>query len=109
MSTSPGFAEFVTDLLSPLGEISHRKMFREYGIYCNGVFFAMACDDTLFFQCDEALLAKFPATGFPYPGAKLAGMADADLLENHELLIELARESYLYKKSLPVKKPRKRE
>lgn len=69
----------------------------------------MACDDTLFFQCDESLLAKFPATGFPYPGAKLAGTADADLLENHELLIELARESYLYKKSLPVKKPRKRE
>ena len=73
------------------------------------MFFALACDDTLFFQCDEALLAKFPATGFPYPGAKLAGMADADLLENHELLIELARESYLYKKSLPVKKSRKRE
>lgn len=69
----------------------------------------MACDDTLFFQCDEALLAKFPATGFPYPGAKLAGMADADLLENHEFLIELAGESYLYKKPLPVKKPRKRE
>lgn len=68
----------------------------------------MACDDTLFFQCDEALLAKFPATGFPYSGAKLAGMADADLLENHELLIELARESYLYKKSLPVKKTKKR-
>lgn len=73
------------------------------------MFFALACDDTLFFQCDEALLAKFPATGFPYPGAKLAGMADADLLENHELLIELARESYLYKKSLPVKKSKKRE
>lgn len=73
------------------------------------MFFALACDDTLFFQCDEALLPKFPATGFPYPGAKLAGMADADLLENHELLIELARESYLYKKSLPVKKSRKRE
>lgn len=73
------------------------------------MFFALACDDTLFFQCDEALLAKFPATGFPYPRAKLAGMADADLLENHELLIELARESYLYKKSLPVKKSRKRE
>lgn len=35
-------------------------------------------------------------------------MADADLLENHELLIELARESYLYKKSLPVKKTKKR-
>ena len=72
------------------------------------MFFAMACDDTLFFQCDDALLAKFPTTGFPYPGAKLAGMADADLLENHELLIELARESYSYKKSLPVKKPKKR-
>ena len=67
----------------------------------------MACDDTLFFQCDEALLAKFPATEFPYPGAKLAGMADADLLENHELLIELARESYEYKKSVPMKKTKR--
>lgn len=47
-----------------------------------------------FFQCDEALLAKFPATGFPYPGAKARGNGRrTDLLENHELLIELARES----------------
>lgn len=108
MATSPGFAEFAADLLLPLGEIRYRKMFGEYGFYANGVFFALACDDTLFFQCDEALLVKFPATGFPYPGAKLAGMADADLLENHELLLSLARESYLYKKSLPVKKTKSR-
>jgi TfoX/Sxy family transcriptional regulator of competence genes len=104
MATSKDFVEFVADLLSPLGDVQYRKMFGEYGIYANGVFFALACDDTLFFQCDEALLAKFPATGYPYPGAKLAGMADADLLEDHEKLLELAGESYRYKASIPPKK-----
>lgn len=106
MATSESFMEFVADLLSPLGEIRYRKMFGEYGIYANGTFFALACDEVLFFQCDEELLKKFPATGYPYPGAKLAGMADADLLENHERLVELARESYRYKSSLPQKKNR---
>lgn len=79
-------------------------MFGEYGLYCNEVFFALVCDDILYFQCDETLLAKFPETGYPYPGASLHGVADPDMLEDRDRLLALAREAYEYKKSKPGKK-----
>jgi DNA transformation protein and related proteins len=104
MPASPTFTEYILDLLHPLGEIRAKKMFGEVGIYCNEVFFAMICDDTLYFQADHILLLEFPRNGIPYHGGSLAGMADADLLENHELLLKLARKSYEYKKGKARKK-----
>ena len=79
-------------------------MFGEIGIYCNEIFFAMICDDTLYFQTDHILLLEFPRNGVPYHGATIAGMADADLLENHELFLSLAKKSYEYKKRTSRKK-----
>ena len=104
MSSSSSFIEYISDVLSPLGNIRTKKMFGEYGVYCNEVFFALVCDDVLYFQCDEALLKEFPETGFPYVGASLAGMAGPDLLENQEFLLELAKKSYQYKATKLVKK-----
>ncbi len=84
-------------------------MFGEVGLYCNEVFFAMICDDTLYFQADHILLLDFPRNGVPYQGGSIAGMADADLLENHELLLELGRKSYEYKKRTQRKKRTSKE
>lgn len=67
----------------------------------------MVCDDVPYFQCDAALLAEFPETGYPYPGSSIAGMAGPDLLENRDLLLELAGKSYRYKASVPAKKKKK--
>lgn len=67
MSSSENFVEYIADLLSPIGIIRTRKMFGEYGLYANEVFFAMVCNDTLYFQSNPELLGKFPVTGIPYP------------------------------------------
>ena len=38
------------DQLRDAGEIVYRKMFGEYGIYCDGKIFGLICDDQLFFK-----------------------------------------------------------
>lgn len=107
MPTSSSFIEYVTELLAPLGAIRAKKMFGEYGIYCNEVFFAMVCDGFLYFQVNDEIAGEFEELEEPYPGGKPAGKATPDLLENHEELLRLARLSWEYKSSLPVKKSKK--
>lgn len=36
MASKPEFVEFVADQLRDAGIITYRKMFGEYGLYCNG-------------------------------------------------------------------------
>ena len=104
MVSSTSFVDFVVDLLGPIGSIRAKKMFGEYGIYCNEVFFAMVCEDTLYLQIGPPIQSEFTELAPPYSGASLAGLISADLLEDHEELLRLARLSYEYKKSLPAKK-----
>lgn len=98
MSTSPSFVEYILELLSPLGKVRAKKMFGEYGIYCNEVFFALVCDSTLYFQVDDTIASEFQELEPPYKGGKPAGKVTADILENSEELIRLAKLSYEYKK-----------
>ncbi len=54
------------------GTISFRKMFGEYGLYCDGRWSAFVCDDRLFlktprFRGAAALIAE-PAMAPAYPG-----------------------------------------
>jgi len=98
MSTDASFVQYICELLRPLGTIRTKKMFGEYGVYCNEVFFALICDGTLYFQIDETIASEFEELEPPYPGAKPAGKATADILENPEELLRLAKISYLYKK-----------
>lgn len=45
MASNIEFVEYVCDQLRGAGEISHKKMFGEYGIYMDGKFIAAVCDD----------------------------------------------------------------
>lgn len=38
--------------LAPLGHIAARRMFGGYGIYCDGLFFALVASDVLYFKVD---------------------------------------------------------
>ena len=54
------------------GAITYKKMFGEYGVYCNGKIFGVICDDQLFIKVTEAgrnLKPDLPL-GAPYNGAK---------------------------------------
>ena len=58
--------------LREAGAIRSRKMFGEYGLYCDGIFFAVICDDQLFVKVTPAGEAAFPQLpkAPPYEGAK---------------------------------------
>ena len=48
MASHPDFVNYVAEQLREAGAIRSRKMFGEYGLYCDDVFFAVICDDQFF-------------------------------------------------------------
>ncbi|MFR5876213.1 MAG: TfoX/Sxy family protein [Eubacterium sp.] len=53
MSSNPEFVQYIADQLSESGNITYRKMFGEYGMYCDGKIFALICDNQLFIKITE--------------------------------------------------------
>lgn len=53
------FMEHVVERLRLFGPVATRRMFGGWGIYRDGVFFALIADDTLFFKTDDACRAEF--------------------------------------------------
>ena len=71
MSSSPEFVRYLCEQLEGTGEVRFRKMFGEYGLYCDDIFFAVICDDQLFIKVTPAGEAAFPNLSKvpPYAGA----------------------------------------
>ena len=80
MASSLSYVEFVMEQLGGAGVITCRRMFGEYGLYCDGKYFACV----------------------PYEGGGEMLLPDA---EDRETLTELARVTCA---ALPEKKPRKK-
>jgi DNA transformation protein len=53
MVASDPFAEFVHELLTPLGSITMRRMFGKTGVFCDGLMLGMESEDTLYFRVDD--------------------------------------------------------
>ena len=53
MGHSNEFAEFVIEMLQLFGSVIAKPMFGGYGLYADGVMFALIADDTLYFKADE--------------------------------------------------------
>lgn len=72
MASKPEFVEYVADQLRDAGAITYRKMFGEYGLYCDGKIFALVCDNQLFVKITEAgrRAALNLKTAPPYERAK---------------------------------------
>ena len=72
MACSQGFIDFISDTLSPLGEVKSRKMMGDFIIYLNGKCVATACDNNLYVKIIPELmpLMKGVEIGKPYEGAK---------------------------------------
>ena len=104
MASRPEFVQYVADQLAAAGEITYRKMFGEYGMYCDGKIFALICENQLFIKITDAgrQLAPELETAPPYDGAK-----DYFLIENiddREFLTSFVMETC---KELPMPKPKK--
>jgi DNA transformation protein len=73
MSRDADFVAYVLELLQPLGRCSARKMFGGYGIYGDGLMFALVFDSRLYLKVDGLTKAEFIAADcqpFVYEGQK---------------------------------------
>ena len=72
MASNADFVQYITDQCGGAGEIVAKKMFGDYGIYCNGKIFGLICDDRLYVKPTEEgrTLLKSIDLQPPYDGAK---------------------------------------
>ncbi len=105
MATDPAFADHVLDQVGGAGRVAIRKMFGEYGIYCDGKVVALVCDNQVFLKPlpEAAALIGTPAYGPPYPGAKPHLVLSVEL-DDPDLMARLVR---AVAEALPAPKPRK--
>ena len=106
MASDLSFVEYVVDQLERDCAVTYKKMFGEFGLYCDGKMFGMICDDRLFFKPTEGGRAFIEdvVEAPPYPGAKLSLLIEGQI-EDGEWLSELVR---ITTRELPAPKPKKR-
>lgn len=104
MPSGKDFVQYVADQVAGAGEITYRKMFGEYGMYCDGKIFALICDDQLFIKTTEAgrEFAHDAVLAPPYKGASLYLLIEN--VENRDFLTELV---IITCEQLPPPKPKK--
>jgi TfoX/Sxy family transcriptional regulator of competence genes len=105
MATDKSFADFVIEQMTAAGQITCKKMFGEYGVYCDGKIVALLCDNRLYIKPTEAgrLYIGEVVLAPPYPGAKDYFLIE-EQLEDGEWLSRLVR---LSAAELPLPKPKK--
>ena len=107
MASDQSFAEFIVDQIEGVGQITSKKMFGEYALYCEGKVVALICDNQLFIKPTEGGRAfigdvvEAPA----YTGAKPSFLIDARF-EDRQWISNLIRITY---EELPEPKQKKKK
>ena len=106
MASDLDFVEFVVDHIEDVGEITYRKMFGEYALYCGGKIVALICDNRLLVKPTKAGRSFIGdvVEELPYPGAKPAFLIE-EQIEDTEWLSHLVR---VTEQELPLPKPKKK-
>lgn len=101
MASSADFVEYIAEQLSDAGNITYRKMFGDYGMYCDGKIFSLICDNQFFVKVTSVgeKLIPNPILQPPYKGAKPYFLIED--IDNREFLTELVIETC---KELPIPK-----
>ena len=105
MASNSDFVQYIADQCSGAGEITVKKMFGDYGIYCDGKIFGLICDDCFYLKPTDVVrpLLRVEDMRPPYEGAKdYFYIADVD---NRDYLSLLVRETCMV---LPEPKPKKK-
>ena len=107
MATERSFVEFIVDQIEHAGQITYKKMFGEYALYCDGKVVAMIIDNQLFIKPTQAgsVFAGDVAKAPPFPGAKLWFLID-DKVEDREWISRLIRITF---DELPEPKEKKKK
>ena len=107
MASDQSYVEFIADQVENAGQITYKKMFGEYALYCEGKVVALVCDNQLFVKPTEGGrafigdVAEAPA----YPGAKPSFLIDARL-EDRQWIAKLIRITF---EELPEPKIKKKK
>ena len=99
--------DYVAEQLREAGSIRSRKMFGEYGLYCDDVFFAVICDDQLFVKVTPEGEAAFPnlPKAPPYEGARDSFLVED--VDDRDTMTALTRLTCLALQVQPKKTRRK--
>jgi TfoX/Sxy family transcriptional regulator of competence genes len=105
MATDPSFAAYVAEQGQAAGDVLVKRMFGEYGVYVDGTFVGVLCDDQCFLKPTDAVRARLDAVDLapPYPGAKPHLRLGAEL-EDPERFAQLLAATAA---ALPPAKPKK--
>ncbi|HDR9163429.1 TPA: TfoX/Sxy family protein [Burkholderia vietnamiensis] len=93
MASNQGTVDFIVEQSALAGTVSARKMFGEYGIYCDGKMVALVCDDRLFVKPTpdgHAFLGACEQAP-PYPSAKPHLVVAGERWDDREWLSTLIR------------------
>jgi DNA transformation protein len=63
MRSTDEFAAYAVELLGVVGRVTARRMFGGYGVYCDGVMFALIADGVLYLKADAQSSAEFARAG----------------------------------------------
>ena len=107
MSSRQSTVDFLLEQTAGAGEMSAKKMFGEYGLYCDEKIVALVCDDQLFVKPTAAgrAFVGHVVEAPPYPGAKPSLLIAGDRWDDRAWLIELIKRTAA-ELAAPKKKPR---
>lgn len=60
-----GFVDYLHEVFEPFGRIRARRMFGGYGIYHDGIMFALVSGDTLYLKADDRTASLFETRSLP--------------------------------------------
>jgi len=93
VSSQQKTVDYIAEQSAGAGSITTKKMFGEYGMYCDGKVLAFICDDQLFIKPTEAgrtylgEVTEAPA----YPGSKMYFLIDGDRWDDADWLAGLVK------------------
>jgi DNA transformation protein and related proteins len=108
------FKDYVVDLMQPLGDVSAKAMFGGFGVFLNGLMFALIAESVLYFKVDDETETVFQEKGlesFTYSKkGKLFKMsyyeAPAETLEDIDEMKSWATQAYETALRVSSKKPK---
>lgn len=106
MASTADFVEYVAAQIAGAGEIAYKKMFGEYGFYCDGKFCACVSDNQFFVKITDAgrAMLEHPVEAPPYEGASNYFLIES--LDNSDFLAAFVRATAV---ALPMPKPKKKK
>ena len=108
MATKQATVDYIIEQIAGVDDVSARKMFGEYALYCGGKVVALVCDEQLFLKPTKGGKAHIgkPALAPPYDGAKPYFLISGEQWDDADWLTDLIR---LTAAELPIPKPKKKQ